>query len=372
VTQPHLLIRALTIATSGVVVAAWIGHAAAQQRPEGVADGTVAHAPAPAQTAAPPSADADPNQVEDGRPIDGVEVHVRVWHADGAVARKAIAEALGEIERVLGKLSAERRTSEVTTINRAADREEVIVSNETYRLLEQAIEYCRATGGAYDPTVASFDYLWNFRRRPPVRPLDDEVAARLKLAGCKHIALKPGRIVRIMQRGVRLTLSDLAHGHALDRASRALRLAGVENFRIRVGSDVYVAGRTGTRHWYVAVRHPDDPRRDMVQLYLSSHAAATRHHGERYFIKGGKRYHDVIDPRSGRPRHGVVSATVIATDSVQADALSSAVFVLGPKDGIALLEKTQGVEGFVVDEKGNVRGSSGMSDFARLPEHIDL
>lgn len=367
-------------ATSPAVVATlvWLvplftsAGAAAQAPAPGTADGTVAHAPAPAQTAAPPAVDGDPNQHEDGRPIDGVEVHVRVFHADPKQAELSVAKALREIERVLGKLSAERRTSEVNTINGAADREEVILSSETFSLVEQAIEYCRTTGGAYDPTVASFDYLWNFRRRPAVRPLGDEIKARLALTGCKHLALKPGRIVRILQKGVRITLADLAHGQALEMAARSLRKDGIENFRIRVGADVYVAGRTGQRHWYVAVRHPDDARRDLVQLYLSSHAAATRHHGERYFIKDGKRYHDVIDPRNGRPSQGVALATVIGTDSVEADALSSAVFVLGPKEGIALLDKTKGVEGFVVDDKGRVYGSKGMSDFARLPKTLDL
>ncbi len=335
-------------------------------------DGTVVDAPVAAQTTAPPTADADPAQFEDGRPIAGVESHVRVWHKDTALAQKAVARALRELERVHGKLAADIRTSEVATINRAADREEVLVSAETGHLLSRAQELCRTTGGAFDASVGSYDYLWNFRRRPAVRPLDVEVAARRAMVGCDKLVLKPDRIVRLMTRGTRLRLDDLAHGAAMEAAARQLREAGIDNFRIRVGADVYVAGRTGQRHWYVAVRHPENPRRDLIQLYLTSHAAATRHRTEHSFYKDGVRYHDGIDPRTGKPANGVALATVIGVDAAQADGLSAAVFVLGPKAGIALLDRIDRVEGFVIDDKGVVHASRGMSDFARLPERIDL
>ncbi len=335
-------------------------------------DGTVVDAPVAAQTTAPPTVDADPAQFEDGRPIAGVESHVRVWHKDTALAQKAVARALGELERVHAKLAADIRTSEVATINRAADREEVLVSAETVHLLSRAQELCRTSGGAFDASVGSYDYLWNFRRRPAVRPLDTELAARQAMVGCDKLVLKPDRIVRLMTRGTRLRLDDLAHGAAMEAAARQLRQAGIENFRIRIGADVYVAGRTGQRHWYVAVRHPENPRRDLVQLYLTSHAAATRHRAEHSFYKDGVRYHDAIDPRTGKPAGGVVLATVIGVDAAQADGLSAAVFVLGPQAGIALLDRIDRVEGFVVDTKGKVYASRGMADFARLPERIDL
>ena len=138
-----------------------------------VADGMAAADHATAKTAAPPAVDVDPNQHEDGCPIHGYEVHVRVWHAYAKVANTAIAAAIGEIARISAKLSPDVRTSEVATINRAASKEEVIVSSETFRLLSNSLDLCRMTAGAFDPTVASFDYLWNFRRRPAVRPLDD-------------------------------------------------------------------------------------------------------------------------------------------------------------------------------------------------------
>lgn len=335
-------------------------------------DGTTPEGPTAAETAAPPSADADPQQHEDGRPVGGVEVHIRVWHPQGSAhAREPVTRALREIERIHAKFASEVRVSEVATINRAADREEVLVSDETYHLLLRALHLCQRTEGAYDPTVAVYDYLWNLRRRPLVRPLPDELDARRKIAGCQHLLLKPGRIVRLLQRGGRVRLDDLARGQAVEAAAATLRAGGIDNFRIRIGSHVHGSGRAGMRHWYVALRHPDDPARDLMQLYLNSHSAATRHWGG-HIMRDGTRYHDVLDPRSGVPAAGVASVTVISIDPVEAEALAAAVFVLGPKRGIALIDRTDRVAGFVIDASGKVYASKNMADFSRLPARVDL
>ena len=215
-------------------------------------------APAPALPAldGPPDATLDPNQFEALRFIAGIPCAVRVHAADARLARTGSAAALGEITRVLAKFDGGSRQSEVAAVNASAAIEEVFVSEETHSLLQRCLELCRRTTGAFDLTVASFDYLWNFAARPFVRPLPEEVSARRALSGCQHLAIKPTRAVRLMQPGVRVTLQDMVHGHALERAAATLRKAGIEHFRLRVGHDVYVQGRAGTRHWYVAVPHP--------------------------------------------------------------------------------------------------------------------
>lgn len=316
--------------------------------------------------------DAEPDTYEETRSIRGQTCAVRVHHADPEVARKAVLEAHREIARVLAKLDPQSRTSEVYSLNADAATDEVFVSDETLDLLQRSLDLCRRTAGAFDPTVASFDYLWNFAARPFVRPLPDEVAARRTLTGCRQIAIKPSRAVRILQPGVRLTLAGIAPGHALERASAVLRQAGVESFRVALGRDVYVQGRIGTRHWHAAVPHPRRPEESVALLYLGSHCAATRSDSDRFVVKNGKRYHDVLDPRTGQPAEGVVQATVIATDPALADALSHAVFVLGPRAGLALLEKEKNVEGFLIDAAGKVHATSGMGDLARLPAKVTL
>ncbi len=368
----------LAVVAAALVCGPVVGANAWAARPSGrslsgsaLADGN-AVAEVPAETAAPPADGGSPMLHGHGRPIEGVDVHLRVWLKDQAKAEAAVAAALKEVRRISRKMSTERRRSEIDGVNRLADREEVILSRETYDLVQRALHLCELTGGAFDLTVQSFDYLWNFKRRPPVRPLDDEIKARLAVVGCNNVLLKPNRAIRVHAPRVRITLADLLHGHAMVTVSRLLLERGIDSFRLRIGQDVYVRGRTGTRHWYVAVPHPLKRDREIVQLYLTSHVAATRSVTDRYFMKDGKRYHDVLNPRTGRPVEGVLQATVIGTDTVLADALSTAMLVLGPKAGIALLNKTDNIDGFIIDTKGRVYGSSGMSDFARLPKSIDL
>lgn len=361
------------------------GPAAAGEPP---APGTPAAAPGPtaapaaadAPTPAAPAAerpahhpaDAGANEHASDAVVGGLEVHLRLFHPDAAVADKAMRGALGEIRRIHRKMTAGLRGSEIASLNHIGGREEMIVSSETFDLLTHALRLCRETARAYDPTVQSFDYLWNFSRRPFVRPLPDELKARLAIAGCDKVVLKPGRRVRFLQEGVRVTLEDVVIGHTLQTVATRLRAEGVSAFRLRIGHDIYVHGRSGTRHWYAAVGHPLDPAKTVVQLYLGAQAAATRSIHERFFFKGGERYHDVLDPRTGRPARGVVQATVISTDAVEADALSRAVLVMGVKEGLAYLARQPHAEGFLIDDKGAVHGSKGMADYGRLPARIEL
>lgn len=326
-----------------------------------------------AQPTAAPVAEADVDQFEDSHTYMGVTCSVRGYHKDATLLHTAVERALGEIGRVGRKFDASDKTSEIAGINANAGTEEVLVSEETHQVLQNALDLCRRSAGAYDLTVASFDYLWNFAARPFVRPLPDEVAARRALAGCRQVAIKPSRAIRILQPGVRITLGDIMHGHAAEQAAIALRAAGVENFRIRIGGDVYVQGRVaGTRHWFAAVPNPRRPDETLMQLYLTSQCAATRSDSERFVLKNGKRYHDVIDPRTGEPAEGVVQVTVIGSDAALVDGLSAAVFVLGPKAGLALLEREKNVEGFVVDKSGKVWASKGMSEYGRVPDSVGL
>ncbi len=320
----------------------------------------------------PPVCDLEPDQVEEVRPLLGVQCAIRVQAKDPVTARAAVRAAMAEIARVGAKYDPSSRQSEISSINADAAQEEVIVSDETRLILQRCLDLCRETAGAFDLTVASFDYLWNFTARPFVRPLPDEVAARRALTGCRQVAMKQNRAVRILQPGVRLTFEHIIQGHAIERAAEVLRQKGLENFRIRLGNDTYVQGHAGTRHWYVAVPHPRMAQETFVQLYLGSQSAATRSDTERFVVKNGHRYHDVLDPRTGNPAEFAVQATVIAADPALADALSSALFVLGPKAGLALLARHKNVEGFLVDQTGKVYASPGMVEFARLPAKVAL
>ncbi|MSP92146.1 MAG: hypothetical protein EXR79_10150 [Myxococcales bacterium] len=334
-----------------------------------------ATAPKPAE-ATPPAPDTDTaleaDQAEATGTALGEPVGVRVWHKDAAAAHSAVIAAVAEVQRVARKFDATNRLSEVWSINNAAGTDEVILSVEGHELVQRSLDLCRRCAGAVDLTVATFDSLWNFGGRPFVRPLPQEVATRRAKAGCTHVALKPNRIVRLLEPTLRVTLRDVLRGHAVEMAAEVVRKAGIDNMRIRFGASVYAQGRTGTRHWYTTVPMPRRPEATLAQLYLSSHYAATRTDSDRVAVKNGRRYHAVLDPRTGEPAAAGVQATVIATDPILADGLATAVFVLGPKAGLALVAQQKNVEAFVVDQSGKVHASAGMTEFARLPAKVPI
>ena len=339
-------------------------------------------APAAAPTAEPPAlgpttllpaADALPaGQIEEVRQGSGRTLEVRVAGADAPATRKAAVAAVEELARVLRKLDHRQRDSEWYAINQGADHEEVLVSEETANVLQRTLDFCKRTGSAYDPMVASWDYLWDFSRKPFVRPLPAEIAARKPIAACKNLLIKPGRVVRILTPGGRVTAQGIAAGTALQKAAELLRAAGITDFRLRVGNDVYAQGRIGTQFWYQTVPHPRQPGMGIGLAYLTSHAAATRTDAEQVAYKAGVRYHDGIDPRTGQPVSGVAQATVFSADPQQADALSNAVFVLGPKAGLTLLQGIANVEAVIVDSTGKVWTTPGIAAFARVPAKIAL
>lgn len=366
--SPALRSVAMTIATVSLLVALPAAHAqeAAAAAP---AAGPAALVPGTLL----PAADALPvGQIEEVRQLQGRTLEVRIAAKDEPAARQAAVAAVEELARVLRKLDHRQRESEWYAINQGADREEVLVSEETSLVLQRTLDFCKRTAGAYDPMVASWDYLWDFGRKPFVRPLPAEIAARKPIAACKNLVIKPGRIVRILVPGGRVTAQGIASGTALQKAAELLRTAGVHDFRLRVGNDVYAQGRIGTQFWYQTVPHPRQPGMGIGLAYLTSHAAATRSDAEQVAYKGGVRYHDGLDPRTGQPASGVAQATVFSADPQQADALSNAVFVLGPKAGLALLQGIANVEAVVIDSTGKVWTTPGIAAYARIPAKIAL
>ncbi len=329
--------------------------------------------PPPAPTLAPAVAPEDVDQVEESQLVHGVQTSARVYTKDAATGRAAAQAALREIMRIYDKFDLHVRESEAAAINGAGGSDEAMVSEETFALLTRMLDLCRRSNGAYDPTVASYDFLWNFGNRPFVRPLADEIAGRRKMTGCDKVILKPqNRAVRLPIPGTRVTFAGVLHGFAMERSAEVLRKAGLNDFRLRIGNDQFAQGRVGTRHWLTTAPNTRMPDEQPLQVYLTSQAAVTVSDSDRFVIKNGKRYHDGLDPRTGMPAEGTVQATVIATDPTMAGAMARAVFVLGPKAGLALLAHDKQAEGFVIDATGKLWASPAMSEYAHLPARIPV
>jgi FAD:protein FMN transferase len=308
------------------------------------------------------------------RPCMGTRCTIAALHEDRAVVERAVGHALAEIARLDALLTTWTDSSEVSRINAAAGSGEgILVSPETFEVLDRSKWIARASEGAFDITIGAFKGLWKFDEdNDGSVPRRADVLARLPLVDHESLVLDPSRrTARLARRGQSITLGGIAKGLIVDRAVARLRENGLSDFLVQAGGDMYAAGRHGDRPWRVGIQ---DPRAGSGQqrssdtsfamLSLENSAFNTSGDYERFVIHQGQRYHHIIDPRTGYPVTHTRSVTVLAPTSFLADTLDTAVFVLGVDKGMKLIASVPGVEAVIVDAKNQLHVSPGLQ--ARL------
>ncbi len=245
--------------------------------------------------------------------------------------------ALNLVDRLEDQLTVFREHSEVSRLNRHAADEPIAVEPRLFELLQQVVEIHRATGGAYDVTAGPLSQAWGFTNRTGAVPSEAELLAARQRVGSQWLALDETRgTVRFTRQGMEINLGSIGKGYALDRCAELLEVAGIHDFLLHGGASSVLArghhaavGAGGG--WLVGIPDPLRPRRRLGQLRVVDRALATSGAGVQYFVDEERRYGHILDPRSGQPAEGVVSATVLAPTAAQSDALSTAFYVLGPQ-----------------------------------------
>jgi thiamine biosynthesis lipoprotein len=311
---------------------------------------------------APPAA-AGARLVERSHDSMGAVAELTAWTADGAGAEAAFELVFQEFERLEAAMSTWRRASDVSRLNAAAGREPVAVSPDVFEALRAAQEVSELTGGAFDVTFGALSGLWKFDHDQDDRiPVAADIRARLPLVDYRGLLLDPATQTALLTRpGVQAHLGGIGKGYAVDRAAAILRKRGLRDFMIQFGGDLYVAGTRGGRPWRLGIRDPRGPAdRTFAAIDLTDSAFSTSGDYERYFERNGRRYHHILDPRTGEPARGTRSVTIVAPTAAEADALSTGVFVLGPARGMSLVERLPAVEAVIVSENNQVLVSSGL------------
>lgn len=261
-------------------------------------------------------------------------------------------KALDLVEALEDRLSIFRENSELCRINRAAAGEPVEVEPDLFELLQLGARLYDETSGAFDLTSAALWEVWGFARRAGTVPDEKQLAEARSRVG-SHLVELDGqhRTIRFLRDGVQINLGSIGKGYALDRCAERLLQGGVEDFLIHGGNSSVLArgdraaGDTPAevrgpapsdiaRGWSVGVRHPLRPDRRLAEIRLCDGALATSGSWAQSFVHQGRRYGHILDPRSGRPAEGVLSATVIAPSAALADALSTAFYVMGPQESL--------------------------------------
>ena len=279
-------------------------------------------------------------------------------------AAPALDAAMAEMERLEGLLSEWREDSEISRINQAAGQHPVPVSADTMNNVRVGLEVAKWSDGAFDLSWAALRGLYLFQPGKERVPTDAELAERLPLVNYKNIVVdEKAKTVFLRRKGMLLGTGGIAKGYALEKAADILSKAGLENYMFFGGGQVVVHGKKGNRAWRVGVQHP------RINDYFGFIEAergsiATSGDYEHAFIKDGKRWHHIIDLKTGRPVQHTSAVTVISDSAFYADAIDTALFIMGPEKALAKLSSAPGpkADALIVDKDMRLYLSPGMKD----------
>ncbi len=269
-------------------------------------------------------------------PVMGTVAEVAVPTHDEPWAQRAIDAAFGELRRIELEMSRFRPDSYVSRLNTARPGDWVDVSADAASVLERSLSWARASDGRFDPCLGRVSELWDVAHRS--EPPAEEVVSGLAGADrWRALELVPDRVggggrAALISPRAAVDLGGIAKGFAVDAAADALRAHGIQDGLVNVGGDLVALGSDASgRAWVVGVQSPDDPSGIAATVEVSDAALATSGDYVRYFQHGGRRYHHLLDPHTGRPvRTGTRSLTVRAARCVDADAAATALFGVDP------------------------------------------
>lgn len=278
--------------------------------------------------------------------------------------------ATAEIDRIDSLLSSYGPDSEVSRVNRLAPSGPLAGGPELLQVLTRSLDLTRRTGGAVDVSLGALTSLWGFpdATRPPAAVAVDSARRH---AGHRLLELR-GDSVAFLDPGLSLDLGAAAKGYCVDRAVAVLVAAGVEAGVVEAGGDIrYWGTKPNGAPWRFGVQHPRAAEQLIVVDDLGTAALATSGDYEQFYVIDGQRYHHLLDPSTGRPAVGAVSATAWAATAMDADLLATAFFVMGPEAAISWAEAEPGVEALVFYERhGQLlhTASSGLQGHMHMPE----
>jgi thiamine biosynthesis lipoprotein len=259
--------------------------------------------------------------------------------------------------------------TDVDQVNANAGIEPAAVHPDVFEVIEQAVHYAEISEGAFDPTVGPLVSLWGIGGDNPRVPVQEEIDAVLPLINWRDVVLDRGKNTVFLRRpGMALDLGAIAKGYAADEAAVIIKKAGVKRAIIDLGGNILTIGeRQGGNPWRVGIQDPLEPRGAYIGvLQARDKTIVTSGIYERFFEAGGIRYHHLLSPANGYPaRNGLLSVTIVTGRSIDADALSTSVFVLGYNRGKALIESREGMAAIFIFEDMSVR-IVGEADFTLL------
>jgi thiamine biosynthesis lipoprotein len=292
----------------------------------------------------------------------GSQLKVSALTHDSAAAASAFAAVFAEFDRLDGLLSVWKEGSDVLRVNAAAGLHAVPVGPDMVEVLRAARQISEWSGGKFDVTFGALADVWKFDHdQDNTVPTREQIQARVPLVDYTAIELdEAAGTVFLKRQGMHIHLGGIGKGYAVEHAVKILRDRGFHHFMIQAGGDLYVAGLQHGKPWRLGIADPRSPEQSFGALDLSDGTFSTSGDYERFFFKDGRRYHHILDPDLGEPARGCRSVTIVSDSPILADGLSKSVFILGPVEGMALVERLPRVEAVIVTAANEVLVSSGL------------
>lgn len=287
----------------------------------------------------------------------GTVVEIQVRDADENKAEDAITKAFAEVKRIDDLFTTYNEESPVWKLNNSADTV-IKVDSEIYNLIVLCDSITRLSNGSFDVSLDNLTKAWGFYNENPQLPTKAEIDSALILSGWSNIKLLSDRRI-IKHKKAGLNFGAIAKGYAVDKAIDVLKKKVIKEALVNAGGEISVIGND----WIVGIQHPREINSIIKKIKLDGFTIATSGDYEQYFEVDGNRYHHILDPKAGYPSKGLQSVTIINKSNAYADALATAVFVMGIENGMKLIESLDDTEAMIIDDEGKILYSSGFEKF---------
>jgi thiamine biosynthesis lipoprotein len=303
------------------------------------------------------SRDEDVKTIKHTKILLGTVVEIQIRENDEKKAEDAITKAFAEVKRIDDLFTTYNEASSVCKINNSADTI-IDIESEVFNLIVLCDSITKLSNGSFDVSLDNLTKAWDFYTDDPQLPTKAELDSALLNSGWQKITLLGDN--KIIKKGnVGLNFGAIAKGYAVDKAIDVLKKLGIKEALVNAGGEICVIGKD----WIVGIQHPREINSLIKKIKLDRFTVATSGDYEQYFEASGKRYHHILNPKTGSPSNGLQSVTIINKSNTFADALATGVFVMGKENGLKLIENLDDTEAMIIDSEGKIFYSSGFERF---------
>jgi thiamine biosynthesis lipoprotein len=293
----------------------------------------------------------------------GSRFEVKALAENQAVAQQAVEKAITEITRIEALISSWDSTSQTSLINRNAGIRPVKINLELFELIQRSFKVSQLTGGAFDISYASADRIWKFDGSMTALPSEEAIAQSVARIGYQKIILNQAdTTVFLPQKGMKIGFGAIGKGYAANQAQTIMQENGAIGGLVNAGGDLTCWGQSpDPKGWKIGIANPKNRERLRSWIYINEMAVVTSGDYEKFFIVEGQKYAHIIHPGTGYPAQGLQSVSIFCPNAELADALATAVFVMGEKEGMNLINQLNGIECLMINQSDEIIHSKNLS-----------